>query len=230
MAGNPLAKYPPDVGSGPAEVFEEYLAAITRRLPGPRSSRKEAIAELRDGLCDTFAHNRRRGLTGAEAARQTIDEFGPVSVVADAYTDVLADLQARRTSQILVFTGPIIGLLWLLTLAPGQTPDAVLLTMPPLAILVPAGALAAIIALAATGRVAHLLPDTPRLPQRAAVTACIIAGAIDLAVLTFAVDRALTDPPGLPLLLVFAGLASLTRIAYSQHAAHTNLKTRPAHH
>jgi hypothetical protein len=228
MARHPLAHYPSDVEPAAAEIFEDYLTAIARRLPGPRRARTAAIAELRDGLCDGWGHYRRRGLGDTDAARETVTEFGPASVVADAYTGVLADLHARRTAQMLVFTGPIIGLLWLVTLAPGQTPNALLLAVPMLTVLVAAGALAGLITVATTGRAAHLLPDIRGLPQRAAVTACLATGAVDLTVLTLAAERFLTTPTTPPAVLALAGLASLTRIGFSQYAARTHLKTRPA--
>ncbi len=63
-------------GSG---VIGEYLAALATRLPAP------VVAELADGLHETYDGHRRRGLA-ADAARASVAEFGdPLTPTARAH-------------------------------------------------------------------------------------------------------------------------------------------------
>lgn len=207
-----------------AALLGQYLAAIAARLPGPRRARTAAITELHDGLCDDYEYHRGHGLGSVKAANEVITDSGPVHVVATAYAGVLADLQARRTGQAFLFTGPVIGLLWLFALTPGERPDTLLLTIPPLGFLVVAAALAGVLTLAATGTHARRLRQIPHLPQLGAVSACVAAAAGDVAVLTAGAGPVLGDLSTTWAVFAFAVAASLLRLAYSQHAARLHLR------
>ncbi|MQA17388.1 MAG: hypothetical protein GEV09_25750, partial [Pseudonocardiaceae bacterium] len=163
MAGHTVAGRPGGVASAATDVIEDYLDDISRRLPGPRRARNAAIEELRDGLYEALDTHRARGLGDLGAACQAVAESGSAVLVADAYTPVLADLHARRTSQALIATGPFVGLLWLFALVPGEPPTALLVGLPAVGAAVAIGAVAALLALAVTGRAGRWLPAAPQL-------------------------------------------------------------------
>ncbi|MQA13976.1 MAG: hypothetical protein GEV09_07320 [Pseudonocardiaceae bacterium] len=203
----------------------EYVAAVASELPGPRRIRTAALAELRDGLCDAVDARRQRGLASDAAAREAVAESGPPDIVAAAYAPVLADLTARRTALILLATGPVIGMLWVLALTPERSPGPLLGTAPVLPLLVATAAVAAVLTLAVTGAAQRLLGDVPQLPQLAVATACVAAVCADVAVLGLATSRALTDPGVLPWIVTLAAAASALRLAGSSRAAHHFLRT-----
>lgn len=231
MARDPVTDGTASLGPAAADLLDAYVSAIAARLPGPRRARATAIAELRDGLHDALDAHPGRRHDAVAAAEQVIAESGSVAVVADAYTLVLTDRQARHTGQALIATGPLVGLLWLFTLVPRQGPGALLVAMPPLGAVVTVGVLAGLVALATTGRAARWFPEIRRLPQRAAVAACIAAGSVDLAVLSIAAARVLTNAGTLPwAIALFAVAASITRLVFSQHAARIHLQPRTSAH
>ncbi|MQA25589.1 MAG: hypothetical protein GEU94_08965 [Micromonosporaceae bacterium] len=221
MAGHPL------VGPATAGAVEEYLAAIAAELPGPRRVRDDALAELRDGLHDAISARTAAGEPAAAAASAVLAESGSPSVVAAAYAPELDAVSARRTAQALLATGPLLGWLWLTSLTPGRAPDALLRGLPPLAGLVALAAVAGVLAIVAAGPAVRWLPDLPHLPQRAVACACAAAICADLAVLTLAGARFLTQDAGLPWIAVIAVFGSAVRLTYSQNAARRHLPGTP---
>lgn len=202
-----------------------YLAEIAARLPCPRRYRGDLLAELRDGLVDAVDHYRAQGLPPRTAAAHAVDDCGPVEVVSRACAELLAERHARRSAVTLLVTGPLIGGLWLATLVPGDTPDALLLATPLLGILVGIAVLAAALAVAATGRLGTLLPGAIGLAPKAAGTACVTMVIADASILGTATVQGLTAPSGLPWVLgLTAAAASCIRLACSQHAARHHLR------
>lgn len=226
MARRRIADPPPCVDAAAAALVEDYLAAITARLPGPRHNYRAAVSELRDGLHDALSEYRRTGADDVAAARMAVAESGPPAVVAAAYVPILTNRYARRTSQTLLGTGPFIGALWLLALSPGSGPAALLHTVPALAGVLAVGVLAGLVAVAATGPIAPRLPEIPQLPQSAATLICATAIAIDLAVLGLAAAQLATSPGAPHWPLMIAAAASLGRLAYTQRATRYQRRAR----
>jgi hypothetical protein len=198
-------------------VLALYLADVDARIPGWRRGRRSALRELAHGLDDAAAHYRGLGVDPETAAARAIRDCGPPAVVAAEFTDMLATGQARRTALALLLTGPFVGLLWLMTLTPERSPDALLLRVPILGFLVTSAITAALLALAATGPAIRWLPDRLRAPCKATAAACAAAAGADVVVLTFATWSALEQPsatrwlPGL-----IAAAASLLRFGLTQ--------------
>jgi hypothetical protein len=88
--------------SGP-DLIEGYLRELAARLPAP------IVAELRDGLLDTYEFHHGRGLSAEEAARVSVSEFGAPEIVAGAF---IAAHPARRVARTLLLTGPVVGGSW----------------------------------------------------------------------------------------------------------------------
>lgn len=175
-------------------VVDAYLQAVAARLAGPRRARVAILDELRDGLLDDVEHHRQRGLSPLAAAWGAVARFGTPDVIAAAFASELGAMQARRTVLAFLATGPIVGLLWLGTLAPDRTPAALLSSAPALGPIIAAGTLAGLFTLVATGRLSRWLPRAPRLPLAGATMTCLTACMSDLTVLTLLADRLLATP------------------------------------
>ena len=102
--------------TGPAAV-ERYLAEVAARLPGSARVRSGIVAELRAGLLDATDAHRSAGLPPAEAAAAAIREFGDPGLVAGGFRAEIAAGLARRVSIAVLVTGPLVGLLWIVTAA-----------------------------------------------------------------------------------------------------------------
>ena len=152
-----------------------------------------------------------------------------MSVVALDFADLLATGQARRTARTLLLTGPVIGVLWLLTLAPGQGPSALLLHTPALGLLVVSALVAALLALVPGGPGGRVLPHLRLAPCQAAAAACAAAAVCDIVVLVTATLSALEQhlttrwAPGL-----IAVAASLLRLTLTQRVARRDLLRSPS--
>lgn len=211
-----------------APALVNYLADLEAQIPGWRLARRPIMAELADGLHDATAHYQTRGLDPAAAAARAVQDCGPASVVAADVAELLATGQARRTALTLLLTGPFIGALWLLTLVPGQAPDALLVRIPALGQLVLATLVAGLLTLIATGPVSHRLPNLRLAPCRAVAAACAAAAVCDIVVLATATLAALEQPsttrwmPGL-----IAVSASLLRLTLAQRVARRDLLPSP---
>ena len=84
-------------------VIDAYLAELATRLPTP------IVAELADGLRDTYDAHRAGGLSTDQAARVTVTEFGEPATVVAAF---VATSPARSAARSLLVTGPIVGATW----------------------------------------------------------------------------------------------------------------------
>jgi len=86
-----------------SSLIEDYLAGLATELPAP------IVAELADGLHETYLAHRRAGLADERAARQAVAEFGNPDVIVAAF---LATHPARLAARTLLLTGPLVGVAW----------------------------------------------------------------------------------------------------------------------
>ena len=212
-------------------VLADYVADVDGRIPRWNRGRRPALMELADGLADAAAHYRRLGINPDTAAVRAVHDCGPPSVVAAEFTTMLATAQARRTSLALLLTGPPVGILWLATLTPGQSPQALLLRIPLLGLLVVAATAASVLTLAATGPAIRWMPApiTSSAPHRATAVACAAAAVSDIAVIAFAIWSAIEQPSGVRWMPgLIAAVASLLRFTLTQRIALRDLTRIPA--
>jgi hypothetical protein len=204
-----------------------HLAAIAAAVPGRGRARRAALAELADGLTDAVDHYRSQGLTLEAAAATAVRECGPADVVAAAFERALEPRRARQTALTLLATGPAIGVLWLITLVPGQRPDALLLGHPALGAIVIVVIAASLTVVAMTGPGSRWMPCLRLDPRRIAAFACAGAALCDVLVLATAGVAVLSHETALPWMPgVLAAAASLTRFTVTQQVARRGL--RPA--
>jgi hypothetical protein len=239
LAGLPETS-PADGDQPGGATVESYLADIAACLPGPPRSHAEIVAELRAGLLDAADAHAAAGLPPAAAARAAISEFGRPEQVADGFRAEIAARHARRLSAGLVAGGPLVGLLWVaaalashlgLHLAPPwHWPD-----LPPLlglgirlvVIAIVTAAWAALLGIAATGRLTRWLPPRPRQGPTVAVIAGFGAAGADLVLLAVVAGLAALAPGRLaPLPVALAAAASLTRLTLAARAARRCLAIR----
>lgn len=213
----------------PAGGIPGYLAALDAALPaGPRRTRGAILAEIGDGLWAAVDRHRDRGAAPATAVGAALTDFGPPAVVARAFAGELATARARRLLTGLLLTGPLVGVWWLLLLAPRSWPStpAELLRAIPVLPVVGATVVLAVAVLAATGRLAYRLPTLgPRSTLRAEQAAVIACLAVDGTLLTRAAVLA-AAPAGRPAaLLAAAAAASLLRLCWVAVAAVRHRRT-----
>lgn len=84
-------------------LISDYLAALSAQLPAP------IVAELADGLEQTYRHYLGQGLGPAAAAEAALAEFGQPHVIVATFTRASP---ARRTARRLLATGPVVGACW----------------------------------------------------------------------------------------------------------------------
>ncbi|GIG85505.1 hypothetical protein Pen02_04410 [Plantactinospora endophytica] len=82
-------------------LIDDHVSAIGDRLRGSVRLRADILAEIRDGLVDAAEAYQRAGLTGPEAQRKAVREFGPARQIAADLQHVLAVAQGRRTALLL---------------------------------------------------------------------------------------------------------------------------------
>ena len=209
-------------------LVTDYLLDIEARIPRWPLARRSALDELADGLLDAVTHYRSRGLDPDDAAARAVHDCGPASTVAAEFVQVLATGQARRTALTLLLSGPLIGLLWLMTLVPDQSPDALLLRIPVLGPLAVTAGATCLLTLLATGPAIRWLPKACPCPRRATATACAAASVADVVVLATAIFISFGQPsstrwmPGL-----IAVSASLLRLTLTQRVARRDLMSSP---
>lgn len=221
-------------GAGPA--VEGYLDEVTSRLPGPRRAHSGIVAELRSGLLDATDAHRSAGLPPAEAAQAAIREFGDPAQIADGFRVEIAASQARRVAVALLATGPLVGMLWILTALASDASTiwqwsgmSTGLRVGVQLIAVAAGVTgwAAILSIAATGRLTRWLPAKPRrAPTAAAVAAFGAIGADGLGLMLLAAQLTTGLEDLSPIPATAAAVASLARVVLAQRAAHQCLAIR----
>ena len=222
----------------PGQAVERYLAEFAARLPGPARAKAGTVAELRAGLLDAIDAHRAAGLPASRAAAAALAEFGDPDQVATAFRPEFAARSARRTALALAGTGPLIGLLWAVaaltshigfrpaTLWPwaGASPRSLLAV--PLAV-VAVTACAALLTVAATGRLTRWLPHRPRLAPTTAAAAGFGAVTADVILLVLVAAQLATAPGALaPVPVTVAAAASLTRLTLARRAARHCLTDR----
>jgi hypothetical protein len=235
---------PPDAGP----TLERYLAEVAARLPGSARPHAEIVAELRSGLLDAADAHRSAGLPPTEATLAAIGEFGDPGDVADGFGAEIAARQARRVSVSLLAAGPLIGLLWL-TAAPARAPwplghlgihpawpwqwpdlsAALHVGIGLVAVVIAAEVWAALLGVAATGRLPRWLPARPRRAPTAAVVAGCGAACADAVMLSLLAVELAVAPAQLPALpIALAATASLARLTLATRAVHRCLAIRAA--
>lgn len=208
--------------------LEAYVAELAGALRGPRGRRTSIVAEVHDGLVEAVDGYRDRGLSEERAVAAAIAEFGPATALADGFRDELAAVQARRTIAALLLTGPLVGIWWLLLLAPDalRAPTRVWSAIPMLPVIAAAAVLGMLV-IATTGRLIRWVPETS--PARAASAALVVGltcVVIDLAVLTTLALDSIADQPPQPFPLAgIAAAASVTRVACTARALRGALTT-----
>jgi hypothetical protein len=208
----------------PANIaaVNHYLARLGRDLPGTRGARAAALAEIRDGLHEAIAEHTARGLPPTLAVRTALAELGSPTTVAEAFAPEMATTQARRTLFAFLITGPLVGVCWLLLLAPHPWPPhaGTLWASIPALPLIGVAVAAAVLTLATTGSLIRWLPESN--PGRALLAgtgvalSCLLG---DLTVLTTLTARSLTttwQPPFALAAMAVAG--SLIRIPLAWRA------------
>jgi hypothetical protein len=93
-------------------LISDYLDDLARRLPS------EVVAELADGLFETYEHGLVGGLDHDAAARAAIIEFGNVDQVASEFARRSGGRGVART---LLATGPAVGACWGVALMVGRS-------------------------------------------------------------------------------------------------------------
>jgi hypothetical protein len=199
-------------GTQVPDAVAAYLDEVEAAMP-PRRASRAALAELADGLADATEHHLARGAAPAAAAARAVDECGPASVVAARFADVLTTHDARRTATTLLFTGPAVGLLWLVALVPGRTPDVLLSRLPLLPVLVAVAAAAGALTIRATGHSPSRLLREQLTAVRTAATACTAAAICDVVVISAAIAVAAPSASARPAVVAAAAAVSLTRLA-----------------
>jgi hypothetical protein len=86
-----------------SRLIGDYLAELSAQLPVP------IVAELADGLDQTYRRYLDQGLSADDAATAALTEFGDPQVVLAAFTRASP---ARRAARRLLATGPLVGACW----------------------------------------------------------------------------------------------------------------------
>jgi hypothetical protein len=94
-----------------ARLIEQYLAGLSARLP------EALVAELADGIDQTYLYYRARGQDTDDAARSATVEFGDPDVITTAF---LTLSPGRRAARNLLRSGPLVGGCWALVLLTGR--------------------------------------------------------------------------------------------------------------
>ena len=102
---------PPDHDPGEHPLLTHELALLARQLP------TDVVDELADGLHQTYRHHLTRTRDPDLAATAAVAEFGDAHTLARAFTD---ESPGRRTSRVLLATGPLVGACWAVAFITGQ--------------------------------------------------------------------------------------------------------------
>lgn len=215
-----VIRAPAEAESG-TQAVEHYLRVLGEQLHGPARARAAAIEEIRSGLDDAITARRTcHGTSAAVAAEAAITQLGAPQVVAAAFAGELAVRQTRKVLWVLLLTGPLVGIWWLLLLATqsGAIQPAIVLTAIPALPVVAAVIVIAAIVLATTGSLIRWLPESS--PRQAALTAGLIGLgtlAVDTTMLVLLAARILTGTAESlsPTLAVIAATVSVVRIPFA---------------
>jgi hypothetical protein len=183
----------------PPGVIDGYLAELARRLPAP------VVAELADGVEQTCARFRSAGLTEEQSALAAVAEFGDADTVVAGFVAVSP---AKRTSRLLLATGPLAGSCWAAVLLAGRAWNWPVPALAPAAC--GAALVAVIVALAAAAAGREYRPAARR-----AVAGCLGLLVLDAVMLCTALTLAAGLPPAL---LALAACVSASRIIAVLHS------------
>ena len=213
-------------------VLEEYLESLGGELFGLRRDRARILDELRSGLEEATDEHASRGMPAPAATEAAIDDLGSPATVAAAFSGELAIRFARRVLWVLLITGPLVGVWWLLLLAPVPVPQfGALLTAIPILPLIAAAIATAMVAIATTGSLIRWLPEAA--PQRALSAAlvvaliCILGDSTMLSLLAFRSATGMTEAVQVPLAIA-AIAASAARVVGSAWIIRRCLRARAA--
>lgn len=186
---------------GVIDELDEYLAALAPELPAAR------LAEIADGLMETYEHFLDRGLDEPHAARAALDEFGDTRAVLTAFAEHGAP---RRLARILLAGVPLLAVSWSVVLIAGH---ATAWPVPHAA----RWALAAITLATVAALLGAARTTRPKRARPAALTGCVGAILLDTIALTF--FYAVMPAPCWPLLL--AAPVTAMHLTYAATAYHT---------
>lgn len=91
---------------------DEYLAALSKSLSGPRRRKADLLAEARDHLTDATEAFEADGLDHESAEREAVADFGDLAEVVPGYRAELAVSQSRRTAMLLFLALIIQPIVW----------------------------------------------------------------------------------------------------------------------
>jgi hypothetical protein len=215
--------------SGAQLAVERYLAEVTARLPGSPRSHRDIVAELRSGILDATDAHCSAGLPPAEAVQAAIDEFGDPIKVADGFTAEIAAGLARRAAVVVLVTGPLVGVLWIVTavashIAPhfqwSDLSPGLQVGVPLVAVAAGVTACGALFGIAATGRLTRWLPAMPRrAPAAGAAAGFGVVGADALGLALLGVQLATAAGTLSPWPAAAAAAASVARLMFARRAA-----------
>lgn len=174
-------------------LIDGYLSRLDGQLP------VDTVAELADGLAETYERHRTEGLDPDTAASAAIAEFGAADAVLSAF---VRQAPGRRAALLLLALGPAVGVCWVFALVTGHAWDWPVPGWLRLAFGLTLLAAIVAIALAATARTSYHR-------TRAGGPACLAIMLLDASVLTTVAFIA--PSVGWPLALAIP--ASLARIA-----------------
>ncbi|MGW7681353.1 permease prefix domain 1-containing protein [Kribbella sp. NPDC054772] len=98
--------------SSPSTPVDDYLAALSKQLSGPRRRKADLLAEARDHLTDATEAFESDGLQRYDAEREAVADFGELGDVVPGYRSELAISQSRRTAMMLLLALLIQPIVW----------------------------------------------------------------------------------------------------------------------
>jgi hypothetical protein len=201
-----------------------YLSTLAAGLPGSARSRRDILAEVGDGLLESYQAYRWDGQRPTVAADSAVTGFGDPHRLAAGFAGTLAGRAAHRVGLGLVLTGPAVGAAWVAAFArrtgldwPAQL-AAMTSVVPVLGVALAVAVPAALLAAAGTGRTAYRWRGMSRflpLPPRTAATLALVAAAACVAAdtgLLFGLLGSVSTGAGWTPVTLLAGAASLVRL------------------
>jgi hypothetical protein len=94
-----------------AQLIDDYVLTLDRRLAGPRRAKRDLLTEARDSLVDATEAYEAAGVAPEEAAARAVAEFGPPARIAGEFQIELAAGIARRLA-VLVAIIPAAAMLF----------------------------------------------------------------------------------------------------------------------
>ncbi|MFI5691476.1 permease prefix domain 1-containing protein [Kribbella sp. NPDC051586] len=92
--------------------IDDYLAALSKELRGPRRRKADLLAEARDHLTDATEAFEADGFDRYDAEKHAVADFGAIEDVAPGYRSELAISQSRRTAMMLLLALMIQPIVW----------------------------------------------------------------------------------------------------------------------